>query len=159
MPRLVIEVKKQHKLMEQAFEEMGKQNRWKAMQVKIYMAMYKSKLNGLFALAHSRVKPWIVEETKDYFKAIEEGEPEYIQSQTHKFEKFMLGSEKELKDDIDYQKFKNDKTVNMVLRKMKTGMIGAKDWAMSKALGGGRVIDFFLRVGITVVWKVEDGTC
>lgn len=156
MAKLVIECKKQNKLIEEAFEEMAKVSRWKAMQVKFYTAMYKSKLNSLFFMLRNRVKSWVVEESKEHFKAVEEGDLEYIRLQKKKFENFMFGTEKKLKKDKDYQAFKNDRLVKQVIRKMKRGIIRSKDWAIEKALGEGRVLDFFLRSGISVVWRIEE---
>lgn len=154
MPKLVIRVEKQDKLIEDTFNDMEFNGKFGKMQLKVFKAIYKSKLNGLYGMMKRRVKKWIVNEGKDYFEAIEDGEIEHILSERYKFNKFMLGTEKQLKEEKEYQKFKSDRVVLKVLRYFKAKGGVAKDKAISSALGEMSVLNFFNRFCISVTWKV-----
>ncbi len=151
MPRLIIRVKKETDLIDKAFEgsAMG------GMSGKVCKAVYKSKMHGLFLLLRKGVARYITNEGKNFFEAVDTGEAEYILAQEAKFEKFMFGNEKTLKSKPEYIDFKKNRMVRQVLKRVRQGFSGSKEWAIKKAMGNMRVIDFFTRCGITVTWTMH----
>ena len=124
--------------------------------VRVFKFIFKSKLNGLYAMMKRRVKKWIVNEEGNYFEAIEDGDIEHILEEKYKFEKFMLGTEEQLRTEKEYQKFKNDRVILKVLRYFKTKGVTAKDKAIKGALGEMSVLNFFNRFCISITWKVME---
>ena len=154
MPKLIIRVEKQDKLIEETFNDMefeGKLGKGKA---KVFKIIFKSKLNGLYIMMKRRVRKWIVNDGDNYFEAIEDGDMEHILAEKYKFEKFMLGTEKQLKEEKEYQKFKNDRVILKVLRYFKAKGTMAKDKAIGKALGEMSVLNFFNRFCISITWRI-----
>lgn len=153
--KFIIRVEKKEKLIDEAFEEMGKQGLLRRMQISVYSAIYKSKLRGLFKLLRSRLKEYIATETEDSFEAIEEGDYNYVKEQRRRFEVFMFGTEKQLNNNKEYESFKNDRSVNKIIRLLKRGTLKTKSWAINTALGEGNVISFFIRSGIQITWRIR----
>ena len=156
MPKLIIRVEKQTKLIEETFNDIESSGNFRKIQVKVFKIIYKSKLNGLYNMMKRRVKDWIVNDFDNFFEAIEEGQIEYLMERRNAFEKFMLGTEKQLNEEKEYQKFKNDRVMLKVLRYFKVKGKGMKDGAIGKALGDMNVLNFFNRFGISVTWRIID---
>lgn len=155
MPKFVVRAETQHKLIDDAFAEMEKQGLMKKMQSLVSKAIYKSKLNGLFFFIRKGMSSYIFEEGKDYFVAIETGDAEYIENEKKKWEKFVFGDYESMKKEDIVNKFRNDRMIIQILNKFNHAARKSKEWALGKALGGGKVIDFFNRLGISIIWRVE----
>ncbi len=140
--KLIITVKRKENVVDEAIEEMKKEVG--TVKLKVFAAVYKSKMRGLYYMIRNGVSRFITEEGSDWFTAIEEGDEGYIKQRYKTFEDFMYGEEDVLKQNKEYHNFKSDR----IVKKM-TKYIG-------RALGGGKVIDFFNRVGIEVNYKIED---
>lgn len=151
MPKLVIKVKKELGLIDSAFDKSS----LKGMSEKVFKAVYKAKLNGLYLLVRKAVARYITNEGKDFFEAVDEGAAYYILGQHAMFENFMLGDEKTLNSKPEYIEFKRNKMVRQVLKKIRHGFVGSKEWAIKKAMGNMRVIDFFTVCGITITWNMH----
>ncbi len=156
MPKLVIRVEKQDKLIEETFNSMEFDGKLGKAKAKVFKVIFKSKLNGLYNIMKRRLKAWILNEGSDYFEAIEDGSTEYLTERKLTFDKFMFGGEQELSKEKEYQKFKNDRVILKVLRYFKTKGATAKDKAIGKALGEMSVLNFFNRFCISITWKVID---
>ncbi len=156
MPKLIIKVEKQTQLIEDTFNDMEFNGRFGKMQLKVFKAIYKSKLNGLYNIMKRRLKDWILNEGSDYFMAVEDGQIEYLTERRNAFEKFMFGTDKELNKEKEYSKFKNDRVVLKVLHYFKAKGTATKDNAIGKALSGMSVLNFFNRFGIGVTWRIID---
>ena len=154
MPKLIIRVEKQDKLIEETFNDMEFEGKLGKTRTKVFKVIFKSKLNGLYNMMKIKVRRWIVNEDDNYFEAIEEGNKEHILEEQRKFEKFMLGTEEQLKEEKEYQKFRNDRVILKVLRYFKTRGAATRDKAVGKALGGGSVLNFFNRFCISITWKI-----
>ena len=122
--------------------------------LKVFKAIYKSKLNGLYTIMKRKLKSWILNEGDDYFEAIEDGQIEYLTERKLAFEKFMFGTEKELNQEKEYGKFKNDRVILKILHYFKTKGTSTKDKAIGRALSGVSVLNFFNRFGIGVTWEI-----
>ncbi len=144
MPKLIIRVEKQLELIEETFNDMEFNGKFGKMQLKVFKAIYKSKLNGLYNIMKRKLKSWILNEGSYYFEAIEDGVIEYLTERRLAFEKFMFGTEKELIKEKEYWKFKNDNVVLKVIPYFK-----AKEKELS-------VFNFFNRFGIGVTWRIID---
>lgn len=155
MPKFVIRVEKNTDFIDDAFKDMGQVSKLTKIQLKVFLAVYKSKLNGLYLMLRNRVKQYIVKETKKCFTASDTGNLEYVKRAKKNFELFMYGDEKILKSDKKYQEYKNDRIVDKVVKNIKRGAVGSKDKAISAALAGGRVFDFLLRSGLIITWRLE----
>ncbi len=153
--KLIIRVEKQSKFIDEVFEQAKGQGMFSKAQLKVFKVVYKSRVSGLFRMIRSRVSSYITEESDSHFIAEEKGNFEYIRHQKEKFEMFIFGDEKLLNQDKEYKEFKYDRVVNKVLRYIKRGVSYPKDFAIKKALGEGRIFDFFLRSGISITWKIE----
>ena len=156
MPKLIIRVEKQIELIEETFNDMEFGGKLGKMQIKVFKAIYKSKLNGLYTIMKRKLKDWILNEGANYFEAVEEGQIEYLTERRLAFEKFMFGTEKELSKEKEYGKFKNDRVILKVLRYFKTKGATTKDKAIGRALSGVSVLNFFNRFGIGVTWRIID---
>ncbi len=154
MPKLIIRVEKQTELIEETFNDMEFNGKLGKTKVKVFKVIFKSKLNGLYIMMKRRVRKWIVNGDDNYFEAIEDGDMEHILGEKYKFEKFMLGTEKQLKEEKEYQKFKNDRAILQVLRYFKAKGTAAKDKAIGKALGEMSVLNFFNRFCISITWRI-----
>ena len=150
MPKLVVRVEKQIKLIDEMFDDLERSGEFKKMQIKVFKAIYKSRINGLFYLMKKRIGRYIDREGNDFFVAIEKGDDEYVRAEKKRFERFMFGDEKTLNKEKEYQKFNNERTIIRVMGYFKKGINPIK-----KALGEGQVLDFFNRCGISVVWKID----
>ena len=140
--KLIITVKRKENVVDEAVEEMKKEVG--TVKLKVFAAVYKTKMKGLYYMIRKGVSRFITEEGSDWFIAIEEGDKEYIKQRYKIFDDLMYGEEDILKKNKEYHNFKSDR----IVKKM-TKYIG-------RVLGGGKVIDFFNRVGIDVSYKVED---
>ncbi len=156
MPKLIIRVEKQTKLIEETFNDMEFEGKIKKMQLKVFKAIYKSKLNGLYNIMKRRLKGWIMNQGSDYFEAIEDGSIEYLTERKLAFEKFMFGTDKELSKEKEYNKFKNDRVILKILHYFKAKGTATRDNAIGKALSGVSVLNFFNRFGIGVTWRIID---
>lgn len=154
MQKLIIRVEKQDKLIEDTFKEMEFNGKFSKMQLKVFKVVYKSKLDGLYLIMKRKLKEWILNEGKDYFEAIEEGEMEYLIERRLAFEKFMFGTDKEINKEREYVKFKNDRVILKVLHYFKAKVPVTKDKAIGRALSGLSVLNFFNRFGIGVTWRI-----
>lgn len=143
MPKLIIRVEKQDKLIEETFNNMEFEGKLGKGKLKVFKLIFKSKLNGLYNMMKRRIKKWIVNEESNYFEAIEDGDIEHIMEEKYKFEKFMLGTEEQLREEKEYQKFKNDRVILKVLRYFK-----------DKGLGKTNVLNFFNRFCISITWRI-----
>ena len=155
MAKLLIRVERQDKLIDEAFEEMERESNLRKIQVKVFKAIYKSKVKGLFNIMRNRLKKFIVLEGSNWFECVEKGDTEHIKLQRDGFEKFIYGNEKDLNSEKQYQQFKNDRTITKVIRNLKGRISKSKSWAIKTALGGGQVIDFFNKNGIVISWSVD----
>jgi hypothetical protein len=149
--KLKIEVSRNTSLIDQVLGESGLNK----VEQKFYGAIYKSKQVALFNLIKRRLKSYCLEEEKERILTTEEGEEDYINKEKEKFENFVFGDESELNKSPDYAQFKNDRFINKVMRSIKRGAYKSKNYAITKALGKGKVMDFFMRFGIHIKWWVE----
>lgn len=158
MPKFVVTVNRETKLIEDAFKDVGRTARLQKAQYKVFLAIYKSRVNGLFNLLRTQMRLFyddVKDITQDSFEATDEGDNQYIKKQKEAFEKFMFGSEKTLNKGREYKEFKNDRIIKKITSHLRRGIIVRKEWAIKKTLGEGRVFDFFLRSGINIIWRVE----
>ncbi len=156
MPKLIIRVEKQNKFIEEIFNDIEFDGKLGKTKTKVFKMIYKSKLNGLYSMMRKRVKKWIVNEEDNYFEAIESGDKEHILEEQYKFQKFILGTEKQLKEEKEYKRFKNDRAILQILRYFKVKGSAAKDKLIGKALGEMNVLNFFNRFGISITWRIID---
>jgi len=156
MPKLIIRVEKQLELIEETFNDMEFNGKFGKMQLKVFKAIYKSKLNGLYNIMKKKLKSWIMNDSDNHFEAIEDGSIEYLTERRLAFEKFMFGTEKELSNENEYGKFKNDRVILKVLLYFKAKGATTQDRAIGKALSGLSVLNFFNRFGISVTWRIID---
>jgi hypothetical protein len=156
MAKLIISVKRQDQLIDQTFDSIGKKGLLNLMQTKVFKAVYKQKINGLFYMLRKRVNSFVKAEGKDFFEAEDKGNLSYVLQQKKDFEAFMYGGESHLRGNPAYDGFRNDRTgiISKITRMVSGGLVASKDYAVSNALGGGRVLDFFNRNGITIAWWV-----
>jgi hypothetical protein len=141
MPKLRIRVEKLNKQIDEVFADIEGQGKITRFQNRVFKAVYKSRLNGLYFMIRRTIGRYIEKEGNDFFEAVD---TENIELQKVKLEKFLYGSENELKKEAEYNKFKNDRVIIKVLNYMK-----------KKAIGEFRVVDFFSHVGISITLKVE----
>ena len=76
MPKLIIRVEKQIELIEETFNSMEFNGKFGKMQIKVFKAIYNSKLNGLYNIMKRKLKDWILNEGRYYFEAVEDGQIE-----------------------------------------------------------------------------------
>ena len=154
MAKLVIRVEKKVSLIDEAFDDMECEGLFSRMQLKVFKAVYKTKVNGIYTLLRNGLRGYITTPGKDFFIAEEEGSYEEMIEKKVRFKRFLYGDENELKGNEEYKKFKSDRIVIKVMRNLKRGIIRTKDKAVDAALNGDQVIDFLMRIGITVSWEV-----
>lgn len=146
----IIQVEKDLNQIESAFAES------KTIRNKVFLKVYKARLNGLYLLIRNKVSSYIVSEGDNSFEAVDKGALEEMQKAKARFENFMLGKEKELYKEKAYQQFKSDRIVMRMIRIAGKKLAVAKDKAISLALSGGTVYDFFSRIGLSVRWELKE---
>ncbi len=156
MPKFITRIEKQNKLIDETFNDLDRVGKFKKIQLKIFKAVYKKKMEGLFFIMKRKLLKYRSTEGSDFFEAEEEGDDKFVQQAKKDFEKFIYGDEKLLNTEKEYQKFKNDRIVTKIMRNLKGVVVRSKDKAIEKSLGEGRVLDFFMKCGIMITWKVED---
>ena len=154
--RLIIRVERNDSMIDEVFNDMEREGKFRSMQLKVFKAVYKSKLKGLYHLIRKRVASYIRLEGNNFFEAVDEGDSFYINERKKAFEKFMYGGEEELRTEKEYQKFSNDRIIIKVMRYFGKKKTGITSRFFKMALGKGQVISFFNRYGITVSWKVRE---
>ena len=156
MQKLITRVEKQIGLIDETFNSMEFNGKFGKMQIKVFKAIYNSKLNGLYNIMKRKLKDWILNEGSYYFEAVEDGQIEYLTERRLSFEKFMFGTDEELNKEKEYSKFKNDRVILKVLHYFKAKGTVTKDKAIGRALSGVSVLNFFNRFGIGVTWRIID---
>ena len=78
MAKLIISVKRQDQLIDQTFDSIGKKGLLNLMQTKVFKAVYKQKINGLFYMLRKRVNSFVKAEGKDFFEAEDKGNLSYV---------------------------------------------------------------------------------
>ena len=154
MPKFIIRVEKQNKLIDEVFESMELRGFEKA-RAKVFKAIFKSRINGLFILAKRSVSQYIVDSGDSFFEACIDNTDEIVMAERLKFEKFIYGDENTIKKEAEYVKFNSDRVIHKVMLYVKSRAMVAKDSAIHTALNGGSVLDFFNRCFISITWKVE----
>ena len=154
--KLIIKVARQDDLIDSFFDEIGESGITKKLGTMFVKKIYKIRLKTLYSIIRKRVREYIEEEGESYFVAVEEGDKEYIKAEENKLRKFLFGGEKTLKDFEEYKKFRSDRIMQVVVKKFGRWLATTKDMAISKALSGGRVIDFFNRCGIVISLEVQE---
>ena len=154
--KLTIRVQKNTKMIDELSAELLKEGKAKMMQTKVWKAVMKSKSRGLYFLLRRKIGKYIEDEGDDWFIAYDTGTEEYINNEKKRLEKFIYGSENQLKNEKEYKEFKSDRVLQRMFGFFKKRMVQSKEAAVKKLLGEGRVLDFFTRCGITISWRIAD---
>ena len=141
MPKLIIRVEKLNKQIDEVFADIEGTGRITRIQNRVFKTIYKAKLNSLYFMIRRMIGGYVETEGENFFEAVD---TENIEKQKERLEKFLYDDEERIKKEPEYEKFKNDRVIIKVFNYMK-----------KKAIGEFRVIDFFLHIGISVTWRVE----
>ena len=146
MTKLILEFKKDFETAEKVFAGH-----------KIMLAIYKTRINSLMRIIKNKLKGWKSDESdKTKLVFFEEGNNEHIERERTKLTEFLFSESEALINDPEINKIKTDRMMQRIVTKLRKAKERTKHKAITTALGADNVIGFFLKMGISVVYRIEN---
>ena len=122
---------------------------------KMQYFVYSNRLKSLLKIFERRLREYKIDSDDKKEKIfIQEGDEEYIMNEKKKLEKFLFSDSSELNESREVKDFKSNRLLLQITKKLR----GAKDWMKTKAIQGAlrsdTVMDFFMKIGISIKWEI-----
>lgn len=122
---------------------------------KFQYVVYKTKSELLFKTVRMKLKSYLVKENEDKIVCQCKGDKEMVEREKKQFEEWILNDEKTLDKSPSYDKFRKNRLYRIVLNKVSRKIRQTPSKLAGIALGGGTVLDFFNRAGLSVEWGIK----